>query len=157
MFGWGSTGLNMHFGGLTGKSFAKSIDNEYWPPYHGESLGPGMMQFHLSKFRDPSAFSMGLATNPKGWSLLQSFLYFLSLLMTSSLTYFFMRQRKKFLEYKFGSNQFKGPTWMKKFIFKSICFRMKNKFWCKNMKKWKNEEKKAIEMNWQVKDIHQRI
>ena len=90
MFGCGRTGLNMHFGGLTGKSFEKSIDNEYWPPYHGESFGPGITQFHLRRFVDPSWFSMGLATKPKGWSLLQSFLYFLSLLMTSSLTYFFI-------------------------------------------------------------------
>lgn len=66
MFGCGSTGLNMHLGGLTGKSLLKSIDSEYCPPYHGESLGPGMIQFHLSRLADPSGFYIGLATKPKG-------------------------------------------------------------------------------------------
>jgi hypothetical protein len=85
----------MHLGGLTGKSLLKSIDKLYWPPYHGESFGPGMIQFHLRRLTVLSGLSLGLATKPKGWSERQSFLSFLSRLMTSSLTYFFMRNLYK--------------------------------------------------------------
>lgn len=66
MLGCGRTGLNIHFGGRTGKSLEKSIDKLYAPPYHGESLGPGITQFHFNRHVDPSGLSIGLATNPKG-------------------------------------------------------------------------------------------
>lgn len=56
----------MHFGGLTGKSFAKSILKVYCPPYQGESFGPGIMQFHFKILVDPSVLSVGLATKPNG-------------------------------------------------------------------------------------------
>ena len=74
---------------LTGKSWQKSMLSTQLPPSQGLSLGPGISQCHLSMLVVPSAFSMGLATKPKGWSLLQSLRSFLSLLMTSSLIYFF--------------------------------------------------------------------
>ena len=83
-------GLNMHLGGRTGKSLVKSIVKLYCPPYQGESLGPGMIQFHLRRLVVPSGLSLGLATKPKGWSDRQSFLSFLRRLMTSSLTSFFI-------------------------------------------------------------------
>ena len=83
MLGCGKTGLNMHFGGRTGKSLEKSIDIWYDPPYHGESLGPGIIQFHFNKFVEPSGLSTGLATNPNGWLLLQSFLYFFKRFITN--------------------------------------------------------------------------
>ena len=80
----------MHLGGRTGKSLLKSIDKEKHPPYQGESFGPGIMQFHFRMFDEPSGLSIGFATKPNGWLLLQSFLYFFNRLMTSSLTYFFI-------------------------------------------------------------------
>jgi hypothetical protein len=66
ILGCGRTGLNIHLGGLTGKSLAKSILKEYCPPYQGESFGPGIIQFHFKILVDPSGLSAGLATKPKG-------------------------------------------------------------------------------------------
>lgn len=74
---------------LTGKSCVKSMERAYDPPSHGESFGPGISQCHLSILVVPSGFSMGLATKPKGWSLLHYFRSFLSRLITSSLISFF--------------------------------------------------------------------
>ena len=61
--GWGSTGLNTHFGGLiqseyylTGKSWEKSIVSPYVPCYQGESFGPGISQCHFNILVLPSEF-----------------------------------------------------------------------------------------------------
>jgi len=66
----------------------------------------------------PSWFYKGLATKPKGWSLLQSFLYFFNRLITSSLTYFF------YISYDYTPKLLKSA-----FVYRQLSLKDVQAFW----------------------------